>query len=439
MNFNLLKKIVGLLLISSMLILLAACGTTTTTTPKTSTTGQQETVTIKFFHRFPDEPYNTFLDDMIKIYTDENPNVKIEVTKAQNDPYKEKIKVIMGTDDQPDIFFSWVGDFTNRFIREGLLMDLTDAFNKDQAWKDSLMPEQVAAYYTDGKLYGIPFRLDAKAFFYNKEIFTANGISIPKNFEELLQICEKLKSKGITPLSYGNQEKWPSQHYIGTLNQKLVDNTVRLKDYNPKTGEFTDTGYVQALQYYQKLIPYFNEYVNGTTHELARQNFASGKSAMMYLETIEVGYLEAAMAKKFDYGMFIFPAIPEGKGDQGYVTGAPEGFVVTSKAKYPEETIKFLKYITGPEVGKKQIRTIRWYNASLGAIDDTFKDAPIIDSYNILKNATGLAYWLDNDLHAKLVDKYMSGISDLTNGDTTPEKLMEEIKVIAKQVQQEVG
>ena len=32
---------------------------------------------------------------------------------------------MVGGEEAPDIFFSWVGDFTERFIREDLILDLT--------------------------------------------------------------------------------------------------------------------------------------------------------------------------------------------------------------------------------------------------------------------------------------------------------------------------
>jgi len=173
------------------------------------------------------------------------------------------------------------------------------------------------------------------------------------------------------------------------------------------------------------------------THEMARQSFSNQQTAMAYLETIEVGYLEDAMPVPFEYGMFAFPAITAGKGDQNFITGAPEGFWVSSKTKYPDLAVEFLKYLTGPDVGKRQVREIRWFNGTKGQIDATFTDEPIRDAYNMMLNASGLAYWLDNDLHAKLVDRYLTGTSELTNGDITPAAMMADIQRIAKEVQLE--
>ncbi|PKL21412.1 MAG: hypothetical protein CVV48_08030 [Spirochaetae bacterium HGW-Spirochaetae-4] len=393
------------------------------------------TVTLKLFHRFPEPEYSSFINEVIADYEKMNPHVKIETISAANAPYKERIKVVLGSPESPDVFFGWVGDFTNRFIREDLVLDLTPYY--DSEWEDAMMKSLVDPFYYQGNLYGMPFRVSGKAFYYNKEMFEAYNLDVPETYNELIKVCKVLESKGITPISYGNQELWPSSHYIGTLNQKVLDNDVRMKDYNPATGEFTDPGYVKALEMYQELMQYVNEFPNGLTHEMARQSFANKETAMMYLETIEVGYLEGDMIEPFDYGMFAFPDVTDGKGNQNYITGAPEGFWVSSKTKHPDIAVDFLRFLTGKDAGWKEVRQIRWFNGAKGQLDGQFNDPPIEDAYNMMLNAEGMAFWMDNELHAKLVDKYLSGVSDLTNNDTTPRKLMSEVQAIAAQLQSE--
>ena len=442
MRKDLLAKTVILVLVGIMILSLVACSSSSTSSNNgamTENNGQATTKKeIKFFHRFPDEPANSFLNKVVADYEKLHPDIDIVVSSAANDPYKEKIKVVMGSNNPPDIMFSWVGDFTNRFVRAGLLLDITNEFESDPTWQKSLMPAMVKPFYTDGKLYGLPFRLDAKVFFYNKDIFNKYSIEIPTTWDEFIAVCDKLKKAGVTPIAYGNQELWPSSHYIGTFNMRLVNNDVRLKDYNPAAGEFTDPGYVQALKYYQQILPYCNESINGTSYEMARHMFAQGKAAMSYMETIEIPMLEKEITPDFHYGMFKFPIFPGAAGEQEYITGAPEGFIISAKTKYPKETIDFLRYLTGPEVGKEEVKEIGWFNASYGSVEG-IDNPQLEDAYNIISQAKGLAYWLDNDLHAKLVNEYLTAVSDLTNGDITPEQVMERIRSTAKEVREEVN
>lgn len=424
-----------------MTIVLAACIAMTSVfsgcSSKTADTSKDNgKITIKFLHRWPMEPNKSFLDKVVADYEKANPNIKIDMQSVANDSYKEKIKVILGTTDAPDVFFSWSGEFMYKFVRENKIYDLTTALNQD-GWKDTLMESQLKPFTLDNKTYGTPYSVDGKVFFYNTKIFKDNGLEVPKTWDEFIKVCDTLKSKGITPIAYGNQAPWASAHYIGTLNQKVVAEDVRTKDYNAATGEFTDSGYVEALKKYQQLIPYFNANSNAIKHDQARMNWVNGKAAMIYCETQEVGEVQKLQGKDFQWGMFKFPDITDGKGDQSKLTGAPEGFVISANTKHPKEAIAFLKYLTGKEVGLKEVKEIGILNGMKGIYDTTNADAKVIEAANLINSAKDIVYWLDTDLNTKLVNVYLSETQLLTSGETTPEKMMQKIQQTAKEVKNE--
>lgn len=420
----------------------AAGGNGGTAAAGTQAAGNQaasgEQKVIKFMHRFPDEPYNSFIEGKLHEYEALHPDIKFEITSAQNQEYKEKIKIVVGGDDTPDIFFSWVGDFTERFIREGLILDLTPYMEADPEWKDSLIESQIEQYVnSDGMLYGIPFRLDCKLFFYNKKIFDENNLEVPKTWDEFINVCEILKAAGITPIGYGNQEPWSASHYIGTLNQIFVPDEVRAKDYNPTSGEFTDPGYVEALKHYQALLPYMTENPNGVKPDMGRTNFVMEMAAMYYAELIEIPYIKADNAE-MEFGMFNFPKVEGAKGNQDILTGVPEGFVVSSKTKYPDECVEFLKWFLGKEVGTAQCQEIGWFNAAKGTTEG-LTDQALLDGYQAVMDAKAMSAWLDNALYSTVCDEYLTTVSDLTNGDITPEEAMAKIQAKAKEAQTLVG
>ena len=368
MKKNIWKKTLSLAMAGITALSLTACGggnsetaapagqgdSKQTTAESAQAEGEQKVIT--FMHRFPDEPYNTFINTKLAEYEQMHPDIKFNIISAQNQEYKEKIKIVVGSEDTPDIFFSWVGDFTERFIREDLILDLTPYLEADPEWKDSFIESQLEQYVNaDGMQYGIPFRLDCKLFFYNKAIFDEHNLTVPTTWDEFINVCETLKAAGITPISFGNQEPWSASHYIGTLNQICVPDEVREKDYNPKTGEFTDPGYVEALQYYQQILQYTNDNPNGVKPDMGRTNFIMEQSAMYYAELIEIPYIKADNAE-MEFGMFNFPKIEGAKGNQDILTGVPEGFVVSSKTKYPDECVEFLKWFLGKEVVPKCVR-----------------------------------------------------------------------------------
>lgn len=261
-------------------------------------------VTLKFFHRWPKEPERRYFEEVVKEFEKEHPDIHIQTEAVLNDSYKDKIKVMLGTSSPPDVFFSWSDEFAAKFIRGNKALDLSSYYKNDTKWSSQLVGTQIKPFTYEEKEYGVPWQMDAKSFFYNKDIFEKLNLKPPSTWEELIKVSKKLKANGYTPISFGTKAPWTISHYIGTLNQRMVDEKTRERDYDAKTGEFTDEGYIKALEKLKELMPYFNEHVNSIDHEYARQQFKSGKSAMMYAETAEIKLVEPV-----NLGLFSFPDI----------------------------------------------------------------------------------------------------------------------------------
>ena len=396
-----------------------------------------EKIQIKILHKWPQPEYMPYFDEVFAAYEAANPNIEIVAEGVADEPIKDKLRVLMGSSSQPDIFFSWCGEFANKFIRANAVLDLTpylDANNGE--WRKSIMEAGLEPFSLGGKNYGIPLRANCKYFVYNKEMFGEYGLVIPETWDEFLNVCETLKENGVVPLAFGNQFPWAACHYLTGLNQKLVPDDVLRKDYNFKTGEFTDPGYVKALEMFKELNDkgYFNEYANSTSHEMAQQAWMAGATAMLYLELEEF----VTIAEDFDpsgWGFFPMPEIAEGKGIKNYITGAPDGFLVSSRTEHPEETIAFLKYLVNVENAAKLVKQLGWGSPVIGAVNADNAPEYLIAGMKRMEEANGMALWLDTDIHIKVSDVYLPGLQEILEGSTTPQELMKKVQAEAKNVQ----
>ena len=59
----------------------------------------------------------------------------------------------------------------------------------------------------------------------------------------------------------------------------------------------------------------------------------------------------------------------------------------------------------------------------------------LLDAYDVITSAEKMGPWFDNALYSTLCDEYLTDVSDLTNGDTTPEEAMTKIQAKAKEAQ----
>lgn len=430
--------VLSLVLIAS--VMLSACGGGQATPAAGGAADEQ--VTLRFFHKWPEPEHLEFYNYAIQEFEKTHPNIKIDMEAVADEPFKDKIRVLMASGDVPDVYFSWAGEFSWKFARAGQALDLTDAvLNSD--WKDKTIMSAVEPYKLDGKIYGIPMRINAKFMVYNKAMFEQYGLKEPATWDEFLAVCATLKENGVVPVGFGDEFPWAASHYVGDFNAKLVTPEVRSADYlltAPADQLFTDPGYVEALARFQKLATegYYNEGPNGISHSGARSSFIAGKVAMMYIELEEFVTVADGMGADA-FGFFQFPSGTGGKGDQKLLTGAPDGFMVSAKTKYPEQSIEFLKFITGPEMGKEYVKRMGIPSAAVGAVSADTALPIVAAGVESINTASGMALWLDTDINVKIVEVYLPGMQAVLNGTKTPEEVMQEVHDVAVQVQSEIG
>ncbi len=431
------KKILCIVLALALALSLVACGTPASTPAGSTAAGGGEKVTLKFLHKWPQPENQIYFDEVVAAYMEQNPNVTIISEGVADEAIKDKLRVMMGSDDRPDVFFSWSGEFAKKFIAAGAAMDLTEAMQADGgAWEKSIMKAGLEPFSADGKIYGVPLRINGKFFVYNKEMFEANNLKVPTTWDEFLAVCETLKAAGIVPIAFGDQYPWAACHYITGLNQKLVAQDVRMKDYEKTTGEFTDPGYVEALDKFKELNDkgYFNEFPNSISHDMAHQGFALGECAMIYVELEEFGTVNKNM-EGTPWGFFPMPEISGAAGNANFLTGAPDGFMVSSTTKYPDQAIDFLKFLLSVENGAKMVEMLTWPSPVIGAANKDNSPDFLIEGTKAVEEADGMALWLDTDIDIRVSDVYLPGLQDLLNGDITSAQLMEKVQQVAKTVQ----
>ncbi len=409
--------------------MLAACSSSSQTASEDS-----DTVELRFFHRWPTEPKKQYFEEAVKEFEELHPNIKIKTEAVLNDSYKEKIRVVLGSNNPPDVYFSWSGEFAYNFARAGQSLDLTSYVEEDKDWSGQIIESQFGPFTLDGKVYGIPWSTDGKAFFYNKKVFNDLNLEIPTTWDELLTVSGKIKDAGITPIAFGSKAPWTISHYIGSLNEYVVPEDVIAKDYSLSNsdGEFTHPGYVTALEKFIELEPYFNQGVNSVDHQYARELFNGGKAAIGYFQLAEIGLIEPSLGE--DLGVFNTPFVEGGEGNPSSITAAPEGIMISSKTKHPEEAMEFIKFLTSKEKGIEQLKEVSEYSAVKDTTTTENGSALQQEAIDLIVNAEKTYLWFDTAVDIKIVDAYLNGVQQMLDGKKSAEDVMKDVQKAAKEL-----
>lgn len=397
----------------------------------------QDKTTVTFLHKYPEPDSMRFFEAAVAAYEKANPDIDVVMEAVADEPYKDKIRVLMASDQVPDIFFSWSGEFGRKFARDGRTYDLTDALAGAE-WEGRFSEAALDPLRFEGKQFGIPTNVNAKYMVYNKAIFDEYGLEEPETFEEFLAILKTLQENGVTPIAYGNQVPWAATHYIGDFFAKHVPDEVRTADYqllSDPDGLYTHPGYVRALEQYQSLNEYFNRGSNALPHAAARGSFFAGRTAMMYIELVEFYMVPGSGLEEAGWDFFALPPVDGAEGNQNVLTGAPEGFLLSASTEVAEEALDFINFITSPDLAKDYVKTTGMTSAVIGSVtEDTASDA-VLAGLTRLELADGMALWLDTDMDTASANVILAAGQALLSGDATPEGVMADVRETALEVQ----
>ena len=136
------------------------------------------------------------LEKMIKAYTEENPDVSIEIQLTPWKDYWTKLEASATGGTAPDVF--WLNTLHAEVYQEGgILADLTEPAEKsDIGLYENYAKAMTDSYTIDGKLYAIPKDTGTAALWYNKDLFDKAGVAYPTDdwtWEDMLAASEKLK------------------------------------------------------------------------------------------------------------------------------------------------------------------------------------------------------------------------------------------------------
>jgi len=394
-----------------------------TSAPDTAAAGG-EPVTIDWWHIQNNDPGKADWQAMADAYTAAHPNVTIKINVMENEAFKAALQTNLQAGDVPDLFQSWGGGGLREQVEAGLVQDITES-SKD--FIGDLNAGVTGLYNVDGKQYGIPFDAGMVGFWYNKELFSQAGIEAPPaTWDEFLDVVQKLKDAGITPIAVGAGDKWPAHFYYSYLMIRLGGQ--ELMDSIAADGNFDRPEVIKAGEELQRLIelePFQAGFLatpwDGADGEAGYMG--SGQAAMDLMGQWAPGAFRSAGAGgddlPFELGWFPFPMVEGGAGAATDAFGGGNGFAVGKDA--PPEAVDFLRFITSVDNAKI-------WGAHSGLPVTKGAESSVIDPNQQmvlagLNDATFLQLFLDQFFTPDVGAAVNDAVQTLFAGEASPEEI----------------
>ena len=309
--------------------------------------------------KFADPKYAPYFVEVAKAYEAANPGVKVDLQQVGDQPYKDKIRVLSASKQLPDVYFSWAGDFANKFVRAGLAADLTSVLGPDTEWGKTFSPAALKAFQTGGKNYGVPIDLDAKYLAYNKAAFAKAGVTAPPaTLRGPARPLRQAQGRRLHTDRLRQPVRLAGHPLHDPAQRVLVAPGPWPRTTTPRPGAFTDPGYVQALDQFQSIVKpaatrpptVWPTRPRRPTSSAARRPCTTWSRSSSRSLT-EKGGASKQLAN--NWGFFRLPAPSGAAGDPSALTGAPDGFMVNRQSKQAALAVDFLKFMTDQDNAQK--------------------------------------------------------------------------------------
>ncbi len=146
---------------------------------------------------------------------EEQLGIKINFMKYPSDSdFWDNIPAQIAAGTAPDII-SCTNEHYLQYIKEGLFVGLDAAITDGTINTEGILPSAFDAWKIDGVTYGVPYALNPGVFIVNNNMWKELGLgdAYPKTWDEVLEICRKVKEETGEPALCVNIQEYHLTNY----------------------------------------------------------------------------------------------------------------------------------------------------------------------------------------------------------------------------------
>ena len=372
-----------------------------------------------------------------KEFAEKNPDLKVKVDGNPRVWEQLRPRFVGGT--PPDLLFPGWGMDHWALAEEGQLVDLTDAlkgkpYEGEGTWGDTFEPGILKLGQLDGKQYVLPYYVMLFGWWYDPAVFKKNGWTAPKTYAELLTLGEKIKAKGMAPLTY--QGKYPYYMIDGMLLPWAMsvggEEAIKAAQ-NLEPGAWNSPAMLRAAEMIDELNKkgFFQKGASGMTHTESQQEFLQGKAAMVPCGTWLYSEMKGSIGEGQTIEYMTVPILEGGKGDPTSLLIGIEPWMVSSASKNQGAAIELFKYMTSLPKAKQFVAEKGTLMAIKGSSDAKLPEVLKAPAAAMAASQTVWAVQY-RQWYPAFNTEIENALSALLNGDVTPEGFCDRVEKAAE-------
>lgn len=307
---------------------------------ESSTDTLQNTVVLNYWI-WDDEEY--YISKIVDAFEMTHPGIEIELHIMENYIYDDKIKDVVKSEEQVDLFGIRGVTKIVDYQEEGLLLELNDYLARSPL-DTTAYGNMFGTYTIDDRYYGLPTRCTCWVLYYNKDLFDEAGIAYPEQmtWDEYASLAKQLTNDktGEDKVWGGYFADWCYQYagvqrknylYDDDISDTLEGLQMLNRFYN------IDKSHAPLAEVMQTSDGYLQFFEDGNVAMMPQGEWVAG----LIMEDVQNG------RKTADWDVAPMPVF---EGQDPYSTWGQYQFAgIASESRHPEEAFEFLSWLCGEE------------------------------------------------------------------------------------------
>ena len=346
--------------------------------------------------------------------------------------YLDKLRVSFANNDSPNAFIEFGGSRVLDYVEADALLNMKPYYDEDSEWYNSFYSSMFKdlQYERFEGIWGVPFKTYTILLYYNKDIFKKYNIAPPETFDELLEVCKKLKDVGVKPFQVGEKDVWRLGHFHNNLVIKSLGVNAAERLAN-RTLSYDSRDMIQTYRIISDMVKqgYFGDDILNVDYGMEKLVFSTEGCAMRWDGS---WYISEVFGQGIydKMGVISFPYINE--RFKNHAQGGPSEMWFISKLNKSKEeieaTIEFIKFITSVDYykGLNEVATML-HPVKFTPTPNTPPNPLVDELVKISASYEALSTDLQNiDTESHMIDTVRNALQGLAEGNT-PEQCAKQI------------
>jgi multiple sugar transport system substrate-binding protein len=402
--------------------LLGACATGS----DDSSSGGASSSTLTLQSSLSDADPKAALTKVVEGYTKN----KTTLNTIAIETFRAQLPTYLNSGNPPDVMTWYAGSVARDYASKGFLLDVSDLWTGSGACA-GFSPALKDLSTAGGKQIFVPTSYYWWGLFYRKSAFQEWGVQVPTTWDQFIQVCKTIKSKGVSPITMGTgSTPWVASGWFDYLDIR-INGAEFHRDLLAGKHPFDGPEVKTVMDHYKQLIEFIDPKGRSYSWQDAVTPLASKKAGMYLVGAFVTSAVPSDVVADLDFFRvpIIDPNVP-------LAEEAPtDGFFASAKSKNPQGAKDLLSYLASPGAQQQFITLSKSSNLPTSSKVDTSGFSPLVQKgIQMLNDTKEITQFFNRDSSDELQTTADTALTKFLDRPGDVNKILTDWQASAKKV-----